>query len=71
MCLAKFMYDADCKALAGDHENFMDEQQMRMMVGDEYVLVDGGEKVLHEEGLREVGGKGKERADGKGWSGCE
>jgi len=64
MCLAKFMYDEDCKALAGDHENFMDEGQMKMMVGDEYVLVEGGEKVLHEEGLREVSEKGKERANG-------
>lgn len=59
------MYDADCKALAGDHENFMDEAQMKMMVGDEYVLVDGGEKVVREDGLGEGSGKGKERLEGE------
>jgi len=64
LCLAKFMYDEDCKALAGDHENFMDEGQMKMMVGDEYVLVEGGEKVVREEGLREGSEKGKERMEG-------
>jgi hypothetical protein len=28
-----------------DHENFMDDSQMRMMVGDEYMLIENGEKV--------------------------
>jgi hypothetical protein len=30
---AKFMYDPASKALTGDHDNFMDESQMTMMVG--------------------------------------
>lgn len=30
---AKFMYDPASKALTGDHNNFMDESQMKMMVG--------------------------------------
>lgn len=29
---AKFMYDKDSKALTTDHDNFMDESQMKMMV---------------------------------------
>ena len=45
LSLAKFMYDKDGADLNNDHENFMDDSQMRMMVGDEYVLIDGGEKV--------------------------
>lgn len=45
MCLARFMYDPECKALSTDHGNFMDESQMKMMVGDEFMLVEGGEKV--------------------------
>lgn len=46
--LAKFMYDKDCKALAGDHGNFMDESQMKMMVGDEYMLVEDGKRCEHQ-----------------------
>lgn len=42
---ARFMYDPDSKALTGDHENFMVDDEMRMMVGDEYVVIDGGEMV--------------------------
>jgi hypothetical protein len=42
---AKFMYDPASKALTGDHDNFMDESQMKMMVGDEYVLIENGERV--------------------------
>ena len=42
---ARFMYDPASKALAGDHENFMVEEDMRMMVGDEFVVVEGGRRV--------------------------
>ena len=45
LCLAKFLYDKDGAALNSDHENFMDDSQMRMMVGDEYVLVSDEGKV--------------------------
>lgn len=45
LCLAKFLYDRDGAALNGDHHNFMDDSQMKMMVGDEYMLIDNGEKV--------------------------
>lgn len=40
LALAKFMYDKDGAAL-----NFMDDPYTRMMVGDEYVLVENGEKM--------------------------
>jgi EthD domain len=30
---AKFLYDPESKALTSDHDNFMDENQMKMMVG--------------------------------------
>lgn len=43
--LARFMYDPASKALTGDHDNFMDESQMKFMVGDEYVLIEDGERV--------------------------
>ncbi|KAK7510378.1 EthD domain-containing protein [Phyllosticta citriasiana] len=43
--LAKFLYDKDSKALTSDHDNFMDDSQMTMMVGDEYVIVENGVKV--------------------------
>ncbi|ORX97183.1 EthD domain-domain-containing protein [Clohesyomyces aquaticus] len=45
LALAKFMYDKEGAALNGDHENFMDDSQMRMMVGDEYILIENGESV--------------------------
>lgn len=45
LCLAKFMYDKEGAALNGDHENFMDDSQMKMMVGDEYMVIENGEKV--------------------------
>ncbi|KAJ9639865.1 hypothetical protein H2201_007357 [Coniosporium apollinis] len=45
IALAKFLFDKDSKALTGDHDNFMDESQMRMMVGDEYMIIENGEKV--------------------------
>lgn len=32
---ARFMYDPGSKALTPDHENFMVESEMKMMVGDE------------------------------------
>ena len=47
--LARFMYDKDCKNLSTDHENFMDESQMKMMVGDEYMLVEDGKKCERPE----------------------
>jgi len=45
LSLARFMYDPEGKALAGDHAEFMDEGEMRYLVGDEYVLVEGGRRV--------------------------
>ncbi|GAB7350982.1 hypothetical protein MBLNU459_g1479t1 [Dothideomycetes sp. NU459] len=39
---ARFMYDPASKALTGDHENFMVESEMKMMVGDEYMVIDEG-----------------------------
>lgn len=48
LALARFLYDKDGAALSDDHENFMDDSQMCMMVGDEYVLIENGEKVVKE-----------------------
>jgi hypothetical protein len=45
LCLAKFLYDREGAELNGDHENFMDESRMKMMVGDEYMLIEDGKKV--------------------------
>lgn len=42
---AKFMYDPESKALTGDHDNFMVEDEMKMMVGDEYMVIEDGEIV--------------------------
>ncbi|KAF2673614.1 hypothetical protein BT63DRAFT_451670 [Microthyrium microscopicum] len=42
---AKFLYDPASKALTKDHDNFMDESQMKMMVGDEYMVIENGIKV--------------------------
>lgn len=42
---ARFMYDPASKALTPDHENFMVEDEMRMMVGDEYMVIDEGRRV--------------------------
>jgi hypothetical protein len=42
---AKFMYDPGSKALTPDHENFMVEEEMKMMVGDEYMVIDEGKRV--------------------------
>ncbi|TKA78118.1 hypothetical protein B0A55_02725 [Friedmanniomyces simplex] len=42
---ARFMYDPGSKALTPDHENFMVEDEMRMMVGDEYMVIDEGKRV--------------------------
>ena len=39
------MFDNDTKALMPDHENFMVEDEMRIMVGDEYVVIEDGVKV--------------------------
>lgn len=33
LSFAKFLYDPEGKALAGDHDSFMDESQVKMMVG--------------------------------------
>jgi hypothetical protein len=43
--LAKFLYDKDGAALNGHHEHFMDDARMQMMVGDEYILIEHGNKV--------------------------
>ncbi|PVI04298.1 hypothetical protein DM02DRAFT_611561 [Periconia macrospinosa] len=45
LALAKFLYDKEAAALNGDHHNFMDDSQMKIMVGDEYMLIENGEKV--------------------------
>jgi len=42
---AKFMYDPASKALGGDHDNFMVEGEMKMMVGDEYMVIDEGKLI--------------------------
>lgn len=42
---AKFMYDPASKALTPDHDNFMVEEEMCMMVGDEYMVIDDGRRV--------------------------
>jgi len=42
---AKFMYDPASKELTKDHENFMVEEEMKMMVGDEFMIVDEGVRV--------------------------
>ena len=47
--LAKFLYDKEGAAMNEDHTNFMDDTQMRMMVGDEYVLIENGERVQTSE----------------------
>ena len=43
------MYDPASKALTADHDNFMVEEEMKMMVGDEYVVIEGGVNVLGKE----------------------
>ncbi|KAF2826623.1 hypothetical protein CC86DRAFT_291911 [Ophiobolus disseminans] len=45
LALAKFLYDKDGAALSSDHDNFMDDKLMKMMVGDEYLLIEDGNKV--------------------------
>ena len=45
LSFAKFLYDPEGKALAGDHDNFMVESEMKMMVGDEYMVIEDGVKV--------------------------
>ncbi|KAK4501264.1 hypothetical protein PRZ48_007071 [Zasmidium cellare] len=42
---ARFMYDPGSKALTPDHDNFMVESEMKMMVGDEYMVIDEGKRV--------------------------
>ena len=42
---SRFMYDPASKALTPDHENFMVEGEMTMMVGDEYMVIDEGRRV--------------------------
>lgn len=45
MSFARFMYDPASKALTGDHDNFMVEEEMKMMVGDEYMVIEDGKVV--------------------------
>lgn len=45
MAFARFMYDPASKALTGDHDNFMVEEEMKMMVGDEYMVIEDGKMV--------------------------
>jgi hypothetical protein len=42
---ARFMYDPMSKNLTPDHMNFMVEEEMKMMVGDEYMVIDEGKRV--------------------------
>lgn len=42
---ARFMFDVESKNLTPDHENFMVEEDMKMMVGDEYMVIEDGVKV--------------------------
>ena len=43
--IARFMYDKEAAKLGQDHHNFMEEDAMQMMVGDEYVLIEDGKTV--------------------------
>jgi hypothetical protein len=45
LSFAKFLYDPDGNALAGDHDTFLGESEMIMMVGDEYMFIEKGVKV--------------------------
>jgi hypothetical protein len=45
LALAKFLYDKEGAALSCGYGNFMDDSQMKMMVGDEYVLIEDGQSV--------------------------
>ncbi|KAI5202012.1 hypothetical protein AUEXF2481DRAFT_172790 [Aureobasidium subglaciale EXF-2481] len=45
MAFARFMYDPASKALTGDHDNFMVEEEMKMMVGDEFMVIEDGKMV--------------------------
>ncbi|KAK3062584.1 hypothetical protein LTS18_003756 [Coniosporium uncinatum] len=45
LSFARFLYDKDSAAMNPDHVNFMDESQMKMMVGDEYMVIEDGQKV--------------------------
>ncbi|THY36061.1 hypothetical protein D6D01_00769 [Aureobasidium pullulans] len=45
MAFARFMYDPASKALTGDHDNFMVEEEMKMMVGDEFMVIEDGKLV--------------------------
>lgn len=42
------MYDPGSKALSPDHENFMVEEEMVMLVGDEYMVIEDGVRVEKE-----------------------
>jgi len=45
MSFARFMYDKEGAELRGDHGNFMVESEMKTMIGDEFVVIEGGKKV--------------------------
>ncbi|KAF2091087.1 hypothetical protein K490DRAFT_62415 [Saccharata proteae CBS 121410] len=45
MSWARFLCDKEGAALSTDHENFMDDSKLQMMVGDEFMVVDDGKKV--------------------------
>lgn len=45
MSFARFMYDKEGAELRGDHDNFMVESEMKMMVGDEFVIIEDGKKI--------------------------
>lgn len=45
LVLAKFLYDKEGAALSDDHETFMDDSQMKIMVSDEYMLIEDGQSV--------------------------
>jgi hypothetical protein len=52
---ARFMYDPASKALTGDHDNFMVEEEMKMMVGDEYMVIEDGKTVSWDVVIEVVG----------------
>ena len=49
---AKFMFAPASKALTLGHENFMVENEMKKMVGDEYMVIEDGRRVVKDDRRR-------------------
>lgn len=45
LTLAKFLYDKSGAALSGDHENFLGDSRVKVMVRDEGMIIENGEVV--------------------------